>query len=187
MAIVAVSISPGRITVFPWPRQNSSTATSRLPCGPARQQRAFKTIMAGMESALGAALQRLPPTVALPWIAVPPMTATASISPANALTTSACSQSRAQVTAAPTVRPPTKAATRPAIKRLLGSACSRDRTPSMIRQPTGVITRTMMPMACTHVAAADRPSAACSSLVSGVIKPATPSLGRSGGRPGLAG
>ena len=56
--------SPGCSTVRPGAVQNDSTGTSRVPLGPAMTQTASWTINAGMVSAAGDALHRLPPTLA---------------------------------------------------------------------------------------------------------------------------
>ncbi len=50
------------------------------PLGPAMLAVPCSTIMAGTESAAGPELQRLPPRLARPWIATPPMTVAASTS-----------------------------------------------------------------------------------------------------------
>ena len=62
--------------------QKSSTASCRLPFGPAMLQVAPSATITGIESPLGAALHRLPPSEARPWICVPPISVAASIRPA---------------------------------------------------------------------------------------------------------
>jgi hypothetical protein len=61
--------------------QNSSTGRDREPFEPVILQTASWTIKAGIESAAGDALQRLPPTLARFWICTPPMSSMPSIKP----------------------------------------------------------------------------------------------------------
>ena len=61
---ISTSNSPGCSTVRPGPVQNSSTVTSRSPLGPTRRARAPSAISAGVVSAAGEPLHRLPPTEA---------------------------------------------------------------------------------------------------------------------------
>ena len=75
------SNSLGARTFLPGPVQKSSTGTVRVPPGPAIRQTAEWAIKAGMESAAGEELQRLPPKEARFWICMPPISVAASFSP----------------------------------------------------------------------------------------------------------
>src|SRR5439155_7709495 len=77
--------SPGPKAVRPGATQKFSTGISRWPFGPATEQTVSRAISAGMVSAAGEALHRLPPTLARPWIWMPPIRKTASIRPGYAL------------------------------------------------------------------------------------------------------
>ena len=66
-------ISPGASTLRPGAVQKSSTATWRLPFGPAMWHTAEWVIRLGIVSALGEALHKLPPKVARPCIWMPPI------------------------------------------------------------------------------------------------------------------
>ena len=69
------------MTLVPTPVQKSSTGTSRSPAAPAMTQMPRSAIMAGMVSAAGDELHRLPPKEARPWIWVEPMRSADSIRP----------------------------------------------------------------------------------------------------------
>ena len=75
---MAARISPGRSAVRPEPTKKPSSGSVRSPSRAAILQVAPSTINGGAELAHEAALQRLPPTVARLWMAMPPIDATAS-------------------------------------------------------------------------------------------------------------
>ena len=78
------SSSPASRTSRPGPVQNASTGTERWPFGPAMLAVAPSAIRIGIESPDGEELHRLPPSVARPWMPIPPMIDAASISPGYA-------------------------------------------------------------------------------------------------------
>ncbi len=62
--LIWVNTSTGSMQFSPGPVKNSSMGTSLAPPGPSKFKEASITMRGGAQSADGAALQRLPPTVA---------------------------------------------------------------------------------------------------------------------------
>src|SRR5271157_5781381 len=75
---IDANISPFWSTLQPGAVQKDSAGTSRHPFGPAITHCAPKAISAGIVSAAGEELQRLPPTLARLWICQPPTIRAAS-------------------------------------------------------------------------------------------------------------
>ncbi len=81
---IEATISPFFSEVLPGPVATCPTGTSRVPSGPIRRAVAPAAIIAGTLSAAGEALQRLPASVARPWIWVEPIRLAASTTPGQA-------------------------------------------------------------------------------------------------------
>ena len=108
---------------------------------------------AGTLSAAGEPLQRLPPSVARPWIWVEPIRFAASITPGHTFLSRGCSLSSAPVTAAPIRQPPLSSVMLRVSAILLMSTIKSGSTTS-----ARIWTRRSVPPASTRVSpvAADR-------------------------------